>query len=232
MRCLGIDYGTKRIGLAHGDEIGVATPLPAFLGGPGEGAWTKIGEIMSGLRASIPSRVGPLEVVAVSDFLARTRTVKGEAPAPLELPASNVLSFELEGGSRVIARPSGTEPKLRLMRGFIVGQAGDERRRCAESGQVLGDDRSAAVEVFLVDAAKRHHWPFAGHAGCIAEVIAVQDVIADHDHALVAETVQHLLERMGAQIVSPAKPAEFFILEWVGPLNAADQCGGRIDDVV
>jgi putative Holliday junction resolvase len=29
MRCLGIDYGEKRIGLAWGDGLGVATPLPA-----------------------------------------------------------------------------------------------------------------------------------------------------------------------------------------------------------
>ena len=29
MRCLGIDYGTKRIGLAWGDALGVATPLKA-----------------------------------------------------------------------------------------------------------------------------------------------------------------------------------------------------------
>ena len=29
MRCLGIDYGERRIGLAWGDELGVATPLPA-----------------------------------------------------------------------------------------------------------------------------------------------------------------------------------------------------------
>lgn len=31
MRCLGIDYGTKRIGLATGDELGIATPLPAVV---------------------------------------------------------------------------------------------------------------------------------------------------------------------------------------------------------
>lgn len=29
MRCLGIDFGEKRIGLAFGDELGVAIPLPA-----------------------------------------------------------------------------------------------------------------------------------------------------------------------------------------------------------
>ena len=32
MRCLGIDYGEKRIGLSYGDELGVATPLPAAIG--------------------------------------------------------------------------------------------------------------------------------------------------------------------------------------------------------
>jgi putative Holliday junction resolvase len=30
MRFLGIDLGTRRIGLAFGDELGVATPLPAL----------------------------------------------------------------------------------------------------------------------------------------------------------------------------------------------------------
>jgi putative Holliday junction resolvase len=33
MRCLGIDYGEKRIGLAYGDELGVATPLAAAVAG-------------------------------------------------------------------------------------------------------------------------------------------------------------------------------------------------------
>ncbi len=31
MRFLGIDYGTRRIGLAAGDELGVATSLPALV---------------------------------------------------------------------------------------------------------------------------------------------------------------------------------------------------------
>lgn len=30
MRFLGIDYGTRRIGLAYGDDLGIATPLPAL----------------------------------------------------------------------------------------------------------------------------------------------------------------------------------------------------------
>jgi putative Holliday junction resolvase len=31
MRCLGIDHGARRIGLSFGDELGVATPLPAIV---------------------------------------------------------------------------------------------------------------------------------------------------------------------------------------------------------
>jgi len=29
MRCLGIDWGERRIGLSYGDDLGVAVPLPA-----------------------------------------------------------------------------------------------------------------------------------------------------------------------------------------------------------
>ncbi|MBP6865901.1 MAG: Holliday junction resolvase RuvX [Candidatus Didemnitutus sp.] len=50
MRCLGIDYGAKRIGLAHGDEIGVATPLPAVLEAAGEARWTKLGDAIKARR--------------------------------------------------------------------------------------------------------------------------------------------------------------------------------------
>ncbi|MBC2605640.1 Holliday junction resolvase RuvX [Pelagicoccus albus] len=31
MRCIGVDYGERRVGVAYGDEIGVATPLPAIV---------------------------------------------------------------------------------------------------------------------------------------------------------------------------------------------------------
>ncbi len=46
MRCLGIDYGTKRVGLAQGDEVGVATPLPALVDADPAIRWTKLGELI------------------------------------------------------------------------------------------------------------------------------------------------------------------------------------------
>ena len=46
MHCLGIDYGTKRVGLAHGDDIGVATPLPALVDADPAVRWTKLETII------------------------------------------------------------------------------------------------------------------------------------------------------------------------------------------
>jgi phosphomannomutase len=69
--------------------------------------------MMDRLRAEVPSAVGGLKVVAVSDYQAQTRTQAGAA-APIALPKSNVVSLELEDGSRIIARPSGTEPKAKF----------------------------------------------------------------------------------------------------------------------
>lgn len=49
-RCLGIDYGAKRWGLAYGDEIGVATPLPALTQPDPAARWTGLGAVVAGRR--------------------------------------------------------------------------------------------------------------------------------------------------------------------------------------
>jgi putative Holliday junction resolvase len=50
MRWLGIDYGTKRVGLAYGDEVGVALPLPALTDAGEAARWTKLGEVIKRRR--------------------------------------------------------------------------------------------------------------------------------------------------------------------------------------
>jgi len=50
MRCLGIDYGTKRVGLAQGDDLGVATPLPALIEIEAAARWAKLAEIIQQRR--------------------------------------------------------------------------------------------------------------------------------------------------------------------------------------
>ena len=46
MRCLGIDYGTRRWGLAFGDDLGVATPLPALLEKDPAKRWESLGSLV------------------------------------------------------------------------------------------------------------------------------------------------------------------------------------------
>lgn len=46
MRFLGIDYGTKRIGLASGDDLGFASPLPAVLSDRAEVQEAAIAEVI------------------------------------------------------------------------------------------------------------------------------------------------------------------------------------------
>jgi putative Holliday junction resolvase len=50
MLCLGIDYGAKRVGLSHGDEVGVATPLPALTDAAEEARWEKLGVLVKQRR--------------------------------------------------------------------------------------------------------------------------------------------------------------------------------------
>jgi len=50
MRFLGIDYGTKRIGLASGDDLGLASPLPAILSDQEEAQHAAIGEVIRAQR--------------------------------------------------------------------------------------------------------------------------------------------------------------------------------------
>ena len=70
--------------------------------------------MMDRLRASPPARVGDDEVRAVADYDAQLRTdARSGQKTKLTLPRSNVLAFELASGSRIIARPSGTEPKAK-----------------------------------------------------------------------------------------------------------------------
>ena len=45
MRFLGIDYGTRRIGVAFGDELGVAIPLPAIVDGDAARRWSALLEL-------------------------------------------------------------------------------------------------------------------------------------------------------------------------------------------
>ena len=81
----------------------------------GADAMEKAAKMMADLRESVPESIGGAKVTAVRDY--RTSVAKDIATGEesvINLPKSNVLEFLLGEQGSVIARPSGTEPKVKF----------------------------------------------------------------------------------------------------------------------
>ena len=81
----------------------------------GADAMEKAAKMMADLRDAVPETIGGVKVTAVRDYRASTdrNLLTGEVK-PILLPKSNVLEFLLGENGSVIARPSGTEPKVKF----------------------------------------------------------------------------------------------------------------------
>lgn len=70
--------------------------------------------LMTRLRKEPPVDIAGLRVTARTDYLQSVRTdCANGTTTVIDLPKSNVLSYELEGNAGLIIRPSGTEPKVK-----------------------------------------------------------------------------------------------------------------------
>ncbi len=58
--------------------------------------------------------VGDIKVLATRDYSSATITYADGKTEPLDSPKTNAVYYELEGGSFICIRPSGTEPKLKV----------------------------------------------------------------------------------------------------------------------
>lgn len=87
---------------------------------------TRIAEVMARLRAAPPAEVGGVRVTAVEDL----------ALGLDGLPPSDVLRLRLEGDARVMVRPSGTEPKLKVYIDAAATEGSVAERRAAASDVV------------------------------------------------------------------------------------------------
>ena len=91
----------------------------------------QMGMVMDSLRKEPPVCIGSAKVTGFTDY---QNDDTGLIP-------SNVLEFRMEDGSKVIARPSGTEPKLKLYLS-VIGKSEEEAVRAAadlreEAGKLL-----------------------------------------------------------------------------------------------
>ncbi|HKB57263.1 MAG TPA: Holliday junction resolvase RuvX, partial [Lacunisphaera sp.] len=124
MRCLGIDYGTKRVGLAHGDDVGVATPLPALVDADEAVRWGKLGEVIA-LRRITDLVLGyPYNMDGSAGFKAKevdafAAKLKAQFRLPVHLVDETLTSAEAESS---IARKD--------RRGVRVSGLVDSRAAC------------------------------------------------------------------------------------------------------
>jgi len=80
----------------------------------GASGMKKMEDIMTTLRNNPMKEIAGLKVVRFDDYkVSVSKDLISGTETELTLPKSNVLAFFLEGGSKVIVRPSGTEPKIK-----------------------------------------------------------------------------------------------------------------------
>ena len=81
---------------------------------PGSDGMAKMAALMETLRTELPIAIAGRPVTGHTDYEAGKRYEDGEGETPTGLPTSNVMAFRLGKEGSLVARPSGTEPKLKF----------------------------------------------------------------------------------------------------------------------
>ena len=91
---------------------------------PGLDGLQKMAALMQGLREHPLSEIAGTKVVVRKDYKPGiSEDVATGEKTPMELKDSNVLEFDLEDGSNILVRPSGTEPKVKV---YLLVRAGSQ----------------------------------------------------------------------------------------------------------
>jgi phosphoglucomutase len=104
-----LDEISKKYGYFVDDQISITLK--------GKEGKEEMDRIMAGLRAAEILSIGGIPIESIDDYELRVgkRINKQTIDTyPLTLPSSNVIRYSFEGGGFVMARPSGTEPKIKF----------------------------------------------------------------------------------------------------------------------
>ncbi len=98
--------------------------------------------VMQSLRDSAPHILGGVSVSRVADYLTGIEcSISGGDETPIDLPKSDVLTFILVSGDRVIVRPSGTEPKIKI---YLLVSASSASAAAERLDALMADARALA----------------------------------------------------------------------------------------
>ncbi len=104
----------------------------------------EIADMMDGFRNNPPKQINGCDVVQLLDYWQQTskNLITGEI-GKISLPKSNVLQFILSDGSKISARPSGTEPKIKFY--FSVNTKLNSLEEFEETEKKLDDKIDAII---------------------------------------------------------------------------------------
>ena len=103
----------------------------------------EIAAMMAAYRKNPPHTVGGAVVEKLLDYEMQTgKNLRTGEEWKIDLPKSNVLQFELADGTKISARPSGTEPKIKFY--FSVNEPLMSAAKFHETEKRL-DERIAAI---------------------------------------------------------------------------------------
>ena len=75
----------------------------------------KMSGMMESMRENAPEKIAGMTVEKIADYERSVTTYTSDGRTePITLPVSNVLSYSLPDDNKVIIRPSGTEPKIKV----------------------------------------------------------------------------------------------------------------------
>lgn len=98
----------------------------------------KIQSIMAQLKSNTPREIGGLKVLWARNYDNDTATnMLNMAVLPTGLPKSNVVYYEIEGGTWLCVRPSGTEPKIKFYYGVIGKDFEDAQQKSESFGKAV-----------------------------------------------------------------------------------------------
>lgn len=104
-----------------------------------EGA-SEMAAMMSGLRGHAPEHIGGTVVAQCIDYAQGVpMPVVNPTDEPQRLPEANVLEFRLADGSRVLFRPSGTEPKAKA---YVFAKGSDRAESESKLSALVADAKS------------------------------------------------------------------------------------------
>ena len=107
----------------------------------GLNAMKEMNALVDSLKTKPVEKFDIYNVVAVRDYSKPVRRLADGTEEPIDIPATNAVYYELENGSFICVRPSGTEPKLKI---YYSVRAKDE-----ESALRAFDRMKTAFEAFL-----------------------------------------------------------------------------------